>query len=132
MITRKISDQDKPMIDGLFRSHGGGWQIPPDEILPDRGFVSENGGKPVFAGWLYIDPTSKMAFMDWLVANHDCTQEEREEGLKALLQGIWEEARAHGVQRILTISNHGGLISKLMSNGFFITDKNVTILMRDK
>jgi len=127
---RPLTDSDKPMIDSWFRGHGGGWQIPPESMLSTTGFIAEVNGKPVFAGWLYL-ANSELGFMDWLVNNPDSNHEERVEGIKILTDGMFEEGKKQGLKRILTLASHPGLIEKLKGSGFFVTDSDVTILMRD-
>ncbi len=129
MNAREMVESDKEFIAKWCKGHG--WPMFPDYILSTRGFIGEYDGKPVFACWLYVCD-SPLGFLDWIICDPESNDEEREGSFKAMIDMAWEVGKENGLQRVLTIANHPSLMERLKKNNYFVTDENVTLLMRDK
>ena len=128
-MVKKINDELYKILCEWWVARG--WPILPHGLLPKIGFASFIGEKPVIAGFLYKDSTSWFGMMEWVVANPDTSQDERDAGFKELAEHICGEAKKVGIACLMTAVNNDRLIEKYKTCGFEEKDKGMTIMMRN-
>lgn len=107
-----------------------GWPIPEKNILPQRGYVSFIGDRPIGAGFFYKDETADFGLMDFIVCNPDSTSEERAQAIAEVEGHIREAAKSLGVSAVLTISYTTKLTEKLEVAGYSrLKDPNMAVLL---
>lgn len=104
------------------------WPVIPMDLLP-TGIVVEYEGAPVAMGWLYKS-NSKMAYMEWLVADPLADKTVKGTCLDILVQAIISEAKKDGYTTIFTNTSHPKLIERYTNMGFKVTEGNMTNLVR--
>jgi len=115
----------------VFYSWCDAHQFPklPRSILSSRGYMAFIEDKPIIAGFLYKDETSGFCLVEWVVSNPNSSSEEREEGLKELINQLRVEAKKLGGIILYTMVQNVNLIQRYLNNGFQVTDQNMTHLI---
>lgn len=62
------------MLMRWWKAHG--WPGVSKAILPKLGLIIENNGKPVIAGFVYMDNSVGVAFIEWVVSNPSAGKKE--------------------------------------------------------
>lgn len=124
---RPITESDYFAICEWWKHHK--WQVVPAQALPPNGYIALVGEKPIVAGFLYRTD-SNLGWLEWIVSNPDSTFDERTTAINELLETIFQRAKELKIQAIFTSSNNETLIKRLAEQGFQITDKNVTHLIK--
>ena len=110
---------------------GHGWSPVPAGILPSLGVIvtSDDESKGHAAGFLYMDNSSPVAMMEWLVTNPENTPRESLASAKMLIDFLKIEAKALGYSVIMTGTKSDGLIKLYKKQGFTQTDEGLTHLL---
>lgn len=106
------------------------WPALPQEILPSRSYMAFIGEKPILAGFLYKDETCGFSMLEWIVANPDSTQEEREEAFQELIDHVTQVAKEIGAKVLLTSTKNESLCDRFLKQGFQKTDTGMTYLIK--
>lgn len=104
---------------------GQKWTAMPLDYLPKVGMMVPE----VCAGWLY-QSDSKIAWVEFIIANPNTTKEERSEGLNLLIKGLLDKAKDLGFGAVFTSAQHPGLIKRYTEFGFQVTDTGMSTLIR--
>lgn len=115
--------EDYPMLAAWWQAHG--WPPVPREVLPRLGVIALRGLSPLAAGWLYMDNSTPVAMLEWLVANPEAPPRSTVAGLVAIIGFLKEEAKALDYSAILATCRQPGLSRLLCKAGFHVTDKSV-------
>ena len=102
----------------------------PVEALPSLGVIAADDdldGKA--AGWLYMDNSSTVAMMEWLVVNPNATPKESLTALKTVIEFLKTEAGHMGYKTILTTCRQNGLAKVAEKLGFTRTDEGMIHLI---
>ena len=126
---RQVDDDLYQTICSWWKEHGA--PAIPRGLLPRRGYVVIEGGRPIIAGFLYKDETACFGMVEYISSDPESTKEERATGFAALMDHILKVARDEGVRFLTTTANHPGLIEKLKGSGFKMDCENVTQLFRE-
>lgn len=107
-----------------------GWTPPPIDALP-VGFLVyvQETGVPVYAGFLYETGTT-IGWMEFIVSNKNASVSDRRGGLDYLIQLISTIAKSRGIKTLYSSVSNKGLMKNMTNNGFDITDKNMTNLIK--
>jgi len=105
---------------------GHGWNAVPVQVLPKLGVVAHRDDKPVAAGWLYMDNSVGVGWLEWLVADPDAKPREVYKALSAVIDFIKAEARQFGYHTLMSTCRQESLGRLLERNGFQKTDTDVT------
>lgn len=108
---------------------GHGWDAVPLNLLPRLGMIAELRGTPVAAGWVYLDNSVALGWMEWLVTDPANAPRVSATGLKHLVHGLKEIARQIGYPVLLSSCRQDGLARLLEREGFTRTDENVIHLI---
>ena len=128
LMIQEITDSDYPMLVEWWAAHQ--WPAIPKEALPPLGYISWKGEKPILAGYVYFTLGSTMCWLEWIVGNPDSTPEERGEALKEIVEKTDQVARENGYSMIFTATKHKKLIERFKSNGFNVTEEEMTHLLK--
>lgn len=118
MRVRPIQEGDYEVFCGWWDSRG--FPRIPKEILPD-GWVVEDGGVPILAGWLYLpqgDPMPKIGMFMWPVSNPEAASEARNRAWNHLMSKVDFEARSKGLWMVFTGTAHEPLIERMETHGY--------------
>jgi len=106
------------------------WGDAPDHlILPKTGVICNDGTKDVAAVWAYLDMTSPVAFIAWVVGNPDATAKDLLKGLKVAINGVIELCRSQGRTAITTVCQKSSLASVFEECGFSVRDEDMKQLI---
>ena len=127
MTIRPITDSDYDALCGWWKDWG--WTPVEKDFLPDTGYVVENEGEMICAGYLYLT-NSKVCWVDWIVSNKQI-KEGRKEGLSLLVSGLTEAAKATGARYSYALIKHIGLTQTYLSLGYQEGDSYSKELIKD-
>ncbi|BCU77954.1 hypothetical protein [Luteolibacter sp. LG18] len=116
-------EADHPLVAGWWRGHG--WQAVPVAMLPALGVMAEVGGRPVAAGWCYLDNSTGVAMLEWLVADPDARPREVMTGLGHVIAFLKAEARALGYGAMLGTCRQESLSKVLQRHEFEVMDRGM-------
>lgn len=96
-----------------------GWPAFPLEYLPTEGIVISDGDVDICAGWLY-KTDSMVCWAENYISNKEATKEQRDKGLRYLIDELTEIARAFDYKLMMSTihSSNKGMINKLLDSGF--------------
>lgn len=130
MYLREYRPEDHPMLMRWWKAHG--WPGVSKAILPKMGFIVENNGKPVIAGFVYMDNSVGVAFLEWVVGSPDANGKEVVVGIGALVDFVGKRLKMpdlnYGV--LMTACKQEALIRLYEKNGFQKTDDGLTHLVK--
>jgi len=112
---------------------GHGWAPVPAQLLPSLGVIvgSDDDRKGHCAGFLYMDNSSPVAMMEWVVTNPQNTPRESLGSISMMVDFLKIEAKALGYDVIMTGTKVDGLIKLYMKRGFTKTDEGMTHLIHN-
>lgn len=121
MTIRPLTDSDySNILTEWWESWG--WTPPPQDYLPNTGFILYDNDVPVCAAYLYMT-NSKVAWIEWLVSNKNYRKKPgRREGILFLLSYMIEIAKQSGYSYITAIAENQHAINIYETLGF-ISDK---------
>ena len=124
MISRNYREEDYKDLQKWYNHYATGeWVCPPVEILPtDTDLVVEYEGEKICAGFIYLT-NSKIAALEFTIANHDTNKEIRRHAITLLLTKLIELAKNKGYKFIFSSTNNAGLAIRFRKLGFIRTDK---------
>lgn len=123
MEIREFKKEDYSEIKNWWIAHK--WQPIPVEFLPKTGYIIPN----YCAGFLY-KTDSKIAIMEFIISNPLTDKDKRSVALDLLINSLCNKAKEDGFKSVFSSLVHPKLIDKYKKNQFFVTDENVTNLMR--
>jgi hypothetical protein len=121
-------EADYPMLAAWWKAHG--WPALPAAILPKLGIVVEHCGAPVCAGFLYMDNSTGVSFLEWLTTPPDAPVKLVPTGIRVLCDFMEERARAMNYGIMLTTCRQPALARIYEKNGFAKTDEAVIHLVK--
>src|SRR3990167_5705734 len=126
---RQIDDDLYQTICSWWKDRGA--QAIPRDILPRRGYVVVEDGRPIIAGFLCKEETANFWMLEWIVSNPSSTKEEIMRCFPELTAHVREAAKASGARFVYTTTNRPRLIEKLTAAGFKIDCDNITQLFME-
>jgi hypothetical protein len=108
-----------------------GWSPPPLVFLPALGVVAEYDGRPVAAGWCYLDNSCPVAKLEWLVSEPDAAPRKVLSGLTHVVSFLSSRVREPdlGYAVMLTCCRQPALVRLLEKLEFVKTDEAVTNML---
>lgn len=129
MTSRLYETADYDHLESWWCGHWG--HAPSVFMLPQSGLIINHEGKDRAAGWLYMDSTTSVSFMAWLVASPDNTPSQTNDSMKALISGLEHLARSQDRSCIITLLPVGGLSNLLQNQGYRVTDGDMEHLAKE-
>lgn len=132
MQVRKIKHED---YDNILVKWWRQWRwVPPvRDILPEdatAGFIVYDEDIPVVAGFLY-DTNSKIAWVEWVISNFEYKdRDKRKEAISMLLTYLEALAKAKGKKVAYSLLKNKGLISAYQEQGYQISEKGYTEMIK--
>lgn len=128
MYLREYQPKDHAMLTRWWRAHG--WPGVSKALLPKLGLILENNGKPIVAGFIYMDNSVGVAFLEWVVGSPDATGKEIVGGIGHLIDFAGQRVKQMGYGVLITATNKEALIRLYEKNGFQKTDEGLTHLVK--
>ena len=105
------------------------WDAIPESLLPTTGLVVRDCDTLLCAGFLYVDCSSPVCMLEWIVANPENPPRTSIKALKVLLNGFTEYA--DNEEKVLfTTLRQPKLAGLYEKSGFAIGDTNMTNMTR--
>lgn len=106
------------------------WPGVPLAMLPKCGVLVETeDGRGLAVGWLYMDNSVGVSWMEWVVTNPENTAKESFLSVAMLIQSLREVAASLDYGVMLTACRQPALVRLYEKNGFTKTDDNVSHLL---
>ncbi len=99
-------------------------------ILPKLGLIIEDKGKPLVAGFLYMDNSVGVAMLEWVVGAPECTGREIVGAIGVLVDFMGKRAKELNYGVMMTATNKEALARLYEKNGFEKTDEGLTHLIK--
>ena len=115
------------MVESWWDGHG--FPAVPASFLPKFGLVAFFPDKQAAAGWLYMDNSTGVSMLEWLVSNPACNGRETLKAINELTKFFKERAAAMNYGVMLTTCRQASLAKLHERNGFTITDRNMIHLV---
>lgn len=111
------------------------WKFPvvPLQTLPAQGLRLVAGDGPVLAATfiLYpLDPTAKIALVEWTTANPEIEKPQRREALRLLMDGVADELKQVGLDFAVTYTSSDNFAKTLVEFGFIDSGEKYRMLLR--
>lgn len=117
-------EQDFPVFDEWWKKRG--WIMNPEVLPVGTGFVVENNGVPIAAGWVYLT-NSPLAWLEYVVTNPEAGIKERGRCVDLLLSGIIARIKEAGsFKAVFTSLCSRGLMKAYERAGFTKADTGMT------
>lgn len=128
---RKLTEEDYPTLVSWWK--GWNWSPIPQDFLPENGtggaVVLSEEGVPICAGFVY-STNSKVAWVDWIISNHEYKGDDRDEAIDFLLSTLTEYCKAMDAKYIYALLKHNGLIGRYEKLGFIKADSYNTEMIK--
>lgn len=114
---------DYPIVESWWNAHG--WSAVPQIMLPKLGVVAFYAGEKnedAAAAWLYMDNSSPVCMLEWMVSNPTLSASKTVRALKHLFTFLESEAKHNGYGVMLTTCKQESLAKFHQRNGFERTD----------
>jgi len=124
-------ETDYPIVENWWKAHG--WSAVPKVMLPKLGvmaFYASDKIEDAAAAWLYMDNSSPVCMLEWLVANPSLSATKTVRALKHVCQFLTSEAKHNGYAVMLTTCKQEGLVKFHERQGFHKTDAEMTHLLK--
>jgi hypothetical protein len=125
------ADSDYPVMAAWWVAHG--WQAVDKAILPKLGLVvcmqEVDCDTPIVAGWLYMDNSVGVSWMEWVVSNPNATAMQVYRGMGILIDSMRDLAKSNNYGVMLTCCRQPSLVRLYEKNGFMKTDSDVIHLI---
>lgn len=129
---REYQKSDYPILVEWWRGHG--WSAVPESVLPKLGVVvCEREGvrdDPVCAGFLYMDNSVGVCWLEWIVSNPYASGFSVARGITELNRFMEGRAKEMGYGAMLTCCRQASLARFYERAGFQKTDSGVTHLIK--
>lgn len=125
--------EDYPTLVNYWEGHG--WPAIPEKFLPKTGVaIVDESDAILAAGFAYLDNSSCVAWMDWVVTNPRNRPTVSLVALGHLFEAIKEAIAAlndgqHGYGPLITACRQPSLVRLYEKHGFTVSDRDVTHLM---
>jgi|GEM_PF-2344735 len=106
-----------------------GWPPFNPLILPTIGVCVYEDDKKLCFGWLYLESSTIVAMVEWIVTNPKNTPRESLKSIKISINHLVGIAKKLGYSFIFTSAENKGLIKLYEKAGFEQTDKKMTHLV---
>lgn len=116
-------ESDYQTIEGWWKGHG--WDAVPLAMLPAMGMVAMNDDTPAAAGWVYLDNSTGVGMLEWIVSNPANTMKVSAVALARLVDCLRNAAREIGYGVILGSCRQESLARLMEREGFQRTDEGV-------
>lgn len=120
-IVKFNSEEHYEALKGFWAQYD--WEAPDLDCLPRTGFVALSGSSIVGACF-YYKTNSKMALMDWLIADKDANKDKRRTAVAGLIDKIKSELEEQGVKIIYTFTANQNIIKTYSRMGFQVMEKD--------
>lgn len=101
------------------------WPVIPTSMLPANGYIV-----PGHAVAFLYKTDSGFGILEWCLVNPAADKEARRAALDEVISCLVVRAKEIGVQSIFTSTDHKGLIERYQKQGFLVTDKGMTNMIR--
>lgn len=120
MTAEPLTPDDYQTLCGWWHAHG--WTPPPQMFLPAIGFWIRD----VAAAFVYRDPTSQMAAIEWLICNPANPPMTSGRAILALIEHMTEWCKENGATAVFTSCVQPSLGRFYQVAGFQVSDQHVT------
>ena len=118
---RQITDRDwEETIPSWYGKYGDAWPLPQRHMMPDNGLggaIVSSGDTPFACGMLYYT-NSSIAIIEFVIADKDYREDDRDEGIELVLSSLKELAKSKGCEVIFAWVKNKSLINKYNNTGF--------------
>lgn len=97
------------------------------ETLPQIGYIATEGSIVVASGFLR-QVEGRMALLDTLSTNKDCSPEMRHEGISAVVDALISRANQLELRYFLAFTVDDGIVKRAFDLGFNITNQRLIVL----
>lgn len=128
-MVRIYTEADHGMLSEWWKFHK--WEPVTEDALPETGFIFEQDGLPMCAGFIYLTSTA-MCWLEFLVSNPEGPREYRSSSLDGLIDHMLAFSKASGAKYVFTsvAGAHERLQNRMKDHGFLKSDSNVTHFLR--
>ncbi len=123
--------KDYSIVEEWWNSHG--WTAVPQVMLPKLGVVAFYDGEnkqDAAAAWLYMDNSSPVCMLEWMVTNPKLSAAKTVRALKHIAEFLTGEAKHNGYAVMLTTCKQESLAKFHQKNGFQRTDGEMIHLVK--
>ena len=86
------------------------WEAPPQDFLPDTGFIVEKNNIGVVAGFVYMT-NSKAALLEWVISNPEYRESDRKDAITLLIQATENVLKGQGIKHVFSFVRHKNLLN---------------------
>ena len=122
---------DYPIVQEWWKAHG--WDAVPPVMLPKLGVIAfyvSDKIEDAAAAWLYMDNSSPVCMLEWMVANPALSATKTVRALKHVSEFLTAEAKHNGYAVALTTCKQNGLAKLHEKQGFTRTDSEMIHLIK--
>jgi hypothetical protein len=122
---------DYPIVEKWWNAHG--WTAVPQVMLPKLGvvaFYAQDKIEDAAAAWLYMDNSSPVCMLEWMVTNPTLSATKTVRALKHISQFLTSEAKHNGYAVMLTTCKQDSLAKFHSRQGFTTTDEGMIHLIK--
>jgi hypothetical protein len=123
-----FEESDYQTVEAWWQGHG--WPAVPSVMLPKLGAVAYSGEVGLAAGWLYMDNSSGVAMLEWLVTKPEVKGTATGRGLQLMCEYLSPPANAVGHTIMLTPCRQESLARFHERNGFQTTDRKMIHMVK--
>ena len=122
---------DYPIVEEWWNAHG--WTAVPQMMLPKLGvvaFYAQNKIEDAAAAWLYMDNSSPVCMLEWMVTNPTLSATKTVRALKHIAEFLTGEAKHNDYAVMLTTCKQESLAKFHEKQGFSRTDGQMIHLVK--
>lgn len=116
MKVRRFMKVDLPFLQDWLMNHYLSHTL--SEQLPSLGFIVENQGSRIAAGFIRKMENSKMGYVDGFITNPTETSEHRDKALDLLTETLLLKAKDKGFEGLLCKSTEINILKRGLRHGF--------------
>ena len=98
------------------------WEAPPQDFLPDTGFIVEKNNIGIVAGFVYMT-NSKAALFEWVISNPEYRESDRKSAIELLIQAVERVLQDQGIKYVFSIGRTRSLIETHKKLGWNVDEK---------
>tara|TARA_Y100001972_G_scaffold103724_1_gene130190 strand:- start:42 stop:437 length:396 start_codon:yes stop_codon:yes gene_type:complete len=98
------------------------WEAPPQDFLPDTGFIVEKNNIGIVAGFVYMT-NSKAALFEWVISNPEYRESDRKSAIELLIQAVERVLKDQGIKYVFSIGRNEHLINTHKKLGWQVDKK---------
>jgi hypothetical protein len=124
---REYQASDYPTVSEWWDVHG--WPAVPEAVLPKLGIIAFDEVKDLCAGWLYMDNSVGVCWLEWLVTNplNRASQSMKSIGIVTDFLKLRAVELGYGI--MMTTCRQKSLVRVHEKNGFLKTDEGMIHLL---